>query len=250
MAFLAQSIEHALAVPRVARLERFAVQQLQRIQDRGALLALHAACDPSQRFLGRLIAVLPCDQDAEDRVLGTPVGEMRRQQRRTCRVDVVLDRRVRRQLAANDFQQALRSSLMHDFDGGRHMLAQPGRKRSQLIGRLVLVDFLVAARGGCSLFARASIEAQRAIKCGVAVFQLEEDLVCLLLVLEIRRVERLQEIEVEIAWRLRGRTLVGRPKEQIAAATGAPFPPLDLVFPDAVAGDVGRSIRVLENDAP
>ena len=106
LAFLAQSIEHVLAVARVARLERFAVQQLQRIQDRGALLALHATGNPPQRFLRGLIPVLPCDQNAEDRVLGALVGEVRRQQRRSRGVDVVLDRRVRRQLAANDLQQA------------------------------------------------------------------------------------------------------------------------------------------------
>src|SRR5271155_6146424 len=119
-----------------------------------------------------------------------------------------------------------------------------------MVGCLVFIDFLVAARGRCRLFPRTSIVAQRTIKRGVAILQLEEDLVCLLLVLEIRRVERLKEIEVEVAWGLRGRSLVGSPKEQVTAAAGAPFAPLHLMFPDAVPGDVGRSIGVFENNAP
>ena len=139
---------------------------------------------------------------------------------------------------------------MHDFDGGRHMLAQPGRQRAELIGCLVFIDLLVAARGCRSLFARAGIKAQRAIERVVAVLQLEEDLVRLLLILEVRRVERLQEIEIEITRGLRGRPLVGRAEEQVAAATGTSFPPFDLMFPDAVPGDVGRSIGVFQNNAP
>ena len=139
---------------------------------------------------------------------------------------------------------------MHDLDGGRHVLAQPGRQRAKLIGRLVFIDLLVAARGCRGLFARAGIEAQRAVEGVVAVFQLEEDLVGLLLILEVGRVERLQEIEVEIARRLRRRPLVGSAEEQVAAATGAPLPPLDLMLPDAVARDVRRRIRIFENDPP
>lgn len=70
LAFLAQTVEHVLAIARVARLERFAIKQLQRIQDRGPLLTLHAPGNPSQSFLRGLISVLTCNEDAEDWVLG------------------------------------------------------------------------------------------------------------------------------------------------------------------------------------
>src|SRR5271165_4511084 len=139
---------------------------------------------------------------------------------------------------------------MHDLDGGRHIFTQPGRKLPKLIGCLVFIDFLVAARRRRGLFTRAGIEAQHAVERGIALLQLEEDLVRLLLIFEIRSVERLKEIEIEISWGLRGGPLVGRPEEKVATATGARFAPLDLVFPDSVSGDVGGSIRVLENDAP
>jgi hypothetical protein len=49
---------------------------------------------------------------------------------------------------------------------------------------------------------------------------------------------------------LRRRALIGSPEEQVAAAAGPPFPPLDLVFPDAIAGDIGRSIWIFENNSP
>ena len=94
------------------------------------------------------------------------------------------------------------------------MLPQPGRQRAELIGRLVFVDLLVAARSRRSLFARASIEAQRAIERVVAVLQLEEDLIRLLLILEVRRVERLQEIEVEIAGGCAVDRSLGAPKNR------------------------------------
>ena len=68
------------------------------------MLALHATRDPPKRFLGGLITVLACDQDAEDRVLRALVGEVRRQQRRARGVYVVLHRRVRREFAADDLQ--------------------------------------------------------------------------------------------------------------------------------------------------
>src|SRR3954468_6001780 len=119
-----------------------------------------------------------------------------------------------------------------------------------MVAGLVLIDLLVAAGGGSSLFTRAGIEAQRSVERVVAVLQLEEDLVGLLLILEIGRIERLQEIEIEIACGLRGRALVRSAEEQVPASAGTPFPPLDLVFPNAIAGDVGRGIRVLEDNAP
>src|ERR1700687_3793832 len=113
------------------------------------------------------------------------------------------------------------------------MLAQPGRQRPKLIGCLVFIDFLVAARRCSGLLASASIEAERTVERLVAVLELEKDLVRLLLVLEVGRVKRLQKIEIEIARRLCGGPLVGSSEERVAATPGAPFPPLDLMLPDS-----------------
>ena len=139
---------------------------------------------------------------------------------------------------------------MHDLDRRRHVFAEPRRQGAEMVAGLVLVDLLVAAGGGGGLFTRAGIEAQRPVERVVAILQLEEDLVGLLLVLEVGRVERLQEIEIEVACGLRGRALVRSAEEQVPASARAPFPPLDLVLPNAIAGDVGRGIRVFEDHAP
>ena len=47
----------------------------------------------------------------------------------------------------------------------------------------------------------------------------------LLLILEGRRLERLQEVQVEITRRLRGRAFIGCAKEQITAASGFALAP-------------------------
>ena len=70
-----------LGVARVARLELFAVEQFQSVENCRALLALHAAGDPPQGLLRGLVAVLPRDQNAEDRILRALVGKMGRQGR-------------------------------------------------------------------------------------------------------------------------------------------------------------------------
>ena len=73
----------------------------------------------------------------------------------------------------------------------------------------------------------------------VLLGQLEEDLIGELLVLVMGRLERLQEVEVEVPRRLCGGPLVGGAEEEIAPAGDLVFPPLDLMFPDLVAPDVG-----------
>jgi hypothetical protein len=70
------------------------------------------------------------------------------------------------------------------------------------------------------------------------VRQLEKDLVRELLVVEVRRLERLEEVEVEITRRLGRRAIVGCTEEEIAPASDLVFPPLDLVLPDLMTRDV------------
>ena len=94
--------------------------------------------------------------------------------------------------------------------------------------------------GGC----RGQVEsrrvaAQRFAKLVVGTGQVEEDFVRSLLVLEPRRFVRLNEVEVEIARRYRGGPFVRGAEEQITLACCLARAPLEFVFPDAIAGDVG-----------
>jgi uridylate kinase len=57
----------------------------------------------------------------------------------------------------------------------------------------------------------------------------------LLLVAEARRLERLDEVDVEVALGLGGGPIVRGAEEQVAVAVDAAVLPLDLVLPDLVA---------------
>jgi hypothetical protein len=67
----------------------------------------------------------------------------------------------------------------------------------------------------------------------------------LCLVAEARRLERLDEVDVEVALGLRRGPVVGGAEEQVAVALDAVILPLDLVLPDLVAGDVGGLVGPL-----
>jgi hypothetical protein len=68
--------------------------------------------------------------------------------------------------------------------------------------------------------------------------RLEKYLVRELLVGVVGRLERLQEVQVEVPRRLRRGPLVGGSEEEVAPASDLVLPPLDLVLPDLVAPDV------------
>jgi hypothetical protein len=65
------------------------------------------------------------------------------------------------------------------------------------------------------------------------------------LVAEARRLEGLDEVDVEVPRRLGRRPVVGRAEEQVADALDAALLPLDLVLPDLEAGDVGGLVGPL-----
>ena len=131
---------------------------------------------------------------------------------------------------------------MNDLERGQHVGPQPCHKCLEKSVRLVLVDLLRAGAGRRRHLTSASIEPQRVLELLVAMRQFEKDFIGELLVLEVRRLERLEEVEVEVPWRLRRRTLVGCAEEQVAPAGDLVVPPLDLVFPNLVAPDVGRQV--------
>ena len=79
----------------------------------------------------------------------------------------------------------------------------------------------------------------------IQAFQPEEHLVRPGLAAETRRLKRLNEIDVEVAFGLRRRPIVRGAEKQIAVAIDAVILPLDLVLPDLMAGDVRRLVRAL-----
>jgi len=70
-------------------------------------------------------------------------------------------------------------------------------------------------------------------------FEAQEELVGLLVVDELREVVGLEEVEVEVAWRLGGGSLIWGAHEQVSRAITVFGRPREVVLPDAVAGDVG-----------
>src|SRR5690606_34817884 len=113
--------------------------------------------------------------------------------------------------------------------------------------RLVLVDLLRAAAGRRRHLTSAGVEPKGFVELLVSMDELEEDLIGELLVLEVRRLKRLEKVQVEVPWRLGRGPLVGCAEEEIASAGNFVFPPLDLVFPNLVAPDVGRQVRQFQH---
>jgi hypothetical protein len=71
------------------------------------------------------------------------------------------------------------------------------------------------------------------------VFQTEEHLVVDLVVLEARRIEGLDEVEVKVPLRHGGGSFVGRAEKEVAGARGLVLLPDQFVLPDLVAGHIG-----------
>ena len=73
-------------------------------------------------------------------------------------------------------------------------------------------------------------------------FELEKELITLLLILEAGRIIGLDKVEIEIPfWHRRG-TFIGCPEEKVAGACGHAFLPDQLILPDVVAAFLGRHI--------
>ena len=73
----------------------------------------------------------------------------------------------------------------------------------------------------------------------VRVCQSQEQLVGFLLILEVRHVEGLDKVDVEIPRRYNRGAFVGRAEEQVSKTRGLALQPFEFVLPDFVAGDVG-----------
>jgi len=100
----------------------------------------------------------------------------------------------------------------------------------------------VSRRGG-SKVQSGSVASQRDSKFLIRLFQTQEHLVRFLFVLEVRWVERLDEIEIEVPGRYGGGSLVGCAEKEIALARGFSVQPFQFVLPDPVTRHVGWTVR-------
>ena len=90
-----------------------------------------------------------------------------------------------------------RNALVDDIERCQHVGLQPGNERLEESVSLVLVDLPRTGAGRRSHFPSASVKAQGVLERLVHVGQLEEHFIGKLLVLEVRWLERLEEIQVK-----------------------------------------------------
>ena len=149
-------------------------------------------------------------------------------------------------LALGPFGERLGAPLVGDLEGRGHVLLQPLHQVAQEIRRLGFVGGLGVARGGgCKVQGRGVIP-ERGAEFLVRVRQAQEQLVGFLLVLEMRRVKGLDEVEVEVPRRHGRGSFVGRAEEEVSLARGLALQPFELVLPDLVAGHIGL-VRALHD---
>ena len=123
MALPVHPVEDVSGVLGLMGIESGAVEEAERIEDRGALSGLRRACDPAQRVLGRLSAIAGRDQHGEGGIVRSLVGEMALQADAGDRVDQVakvdaLGRRNPRDIAKGmtlgPFHQRLAAPLVRN----------------------------------------------------------------------------------------------------------------------------------------
>ncbi|GIW56388.1 MAG: hypothetical protein KatS3mg082_2792 [Nitrospiraceae bacterium] len=118
------------------------------------------------------------------------------------------------------------------------MLLQPAHQVPQEPVGLGLVGGLgLTARDGGEVQRRGVVRQRRA-ELFVRAGEAKEHFVGLLLVLEVRRIERLDEVEIEITGRHGGRAFIGGAEEEISLSCRLALQPFQLVLPYPVAGDI------------
>ena len=241
-ALRAQPFDETPRVRRAARVEAVAVEQAQRGEHLRALPRLRLPGDPAEGVPDGLRPAGPRPVRREGRMLGSLVFEVGGERRRARRVhqiahvDLLV---VRRRRDVQPVRERFCPPLAGDLERGRHAPPEPSGQVAEGVFRPGPVDVLRAAGGARCEVERGGAGPQRLPERIVPALEPEEHLVRLLLVLEGGRLVRLEEVEVEVAWRRRGRPFVRRAEEEIAEPRRPARAPLQLVLPDPVAGDVG-----------
>ena len=222
MALGLQAAQNFPGILGTARFDAVAVQHLQCIQHGGGVLGPVAAGQGTKRAADQLLAVRFRDQNGESRVFGRDVGEALAQGQprhdvdHIAKVDALLRpqaRLVAQRYPAQPVLEGFRLALVGHFEGRHLLFLQPLAHGAQEVLCLREVDRLGAAARRRGQIQSGSIQGQKARDLLVAALQAEEQLVGQTVVAELRRVEGLDEVEVEIPVRLGRRPVVGRPEE-------------------------------------
>ena len=260
MPLLLEDVQDVRGVLGAVRIEPLAIEELQGVEHGGRLLGAILSGDDAQGVLCRLLAVLARDEHREVGILGRLVLKVCGQDDagdgvyQVTEVDPLVGSepgQLADGLALGPFHQRLGASLVGHLEGIGHVLEKPAHQVPQDPLGLGLVGGLcVAARGGREIQRRgvvrqrgpklfACLPRRSALRRRQVRGQAKEHFIGLLLVLEVRRIERLDEVEVEITGRHGCRALVGSAEEEISLSCRLVLQPFQLVLPDLVAGDVG-----------
>ena len=213
------------------------------------------AGDGAEGVLRRLRAIAAGDVYRERRVFRRLIREVRCQAdagdgvHQVAEVDALVVGRAGEgadgRAALGPLKKRLGAPLVGHLEGVRHVALQPLHQSAQGFVGLCGVGVLGVAGGRGGQLQGGGVSPERGAEVLVHAGEAEEQLVGLLLVLEARRLERLQEVQVEIPRRHGGGAFVGRAEEQIAVARRLALRPGELVLPDLEAGDV-RFVQTLQ----
>ena len=248
MALLLGDTEDVLGVLGPVGIEPLTVEKLQGIQHRGSLLGAVLSGDGAQGVLRGLGPVRSGDEHREERVFGSlvlencPQTDARGGVHQVAEVDALVGAdagKLPDGLTLDPFGQGLGAPLVGDLEGRGHVLLEPLHEITEEVRCLGLVGGLGVARSGGRKVQGCGIASKRGAELLVRVRQAQEQLLGFLLVLEMRRVKGLDEIEVEVPLRHRCGAFVGCAEEKVSQSRGLAIQPFDLVLPDLVAGHIG-----------
>ena len=115
-----------------------------------------------------------------------------------------------------------------------------------MLGRLPEIRLFLRAGGGRGEFQGGRVELEAFVKGLVFLGEAEENLIREFVVRETRWIERLDEVEIEVARRDGRGTFAGRAEEKVAQAGGLALFPDDFMLPDLPTGEAG-GVRTLED---
>src|SRR5947209_20102061 len=145
-------------------------------------------------------------------------------------------------MALQPLHHLSRNTLMDDIERGQHIDAQPSHERFKESIGFVLVDLPCGSTGRGGHLTSASVKAQFVLELLVHVGQFEENFISELLIIEVRRFERLEKVKIKIPWWLSCRTLIRCSEKQVSPACDLVLSPFNFMLPNLVSPNVGREI--------
>ncbi len=247
--------EDVPGVFRFVRFETLPIEQFQGIENRRGLPGTLLTGNGAQGVLRGLVPVVTGDEHRKGRIFRRLILEMGSQTNAGDGIDHIaeVDALMRvdagqlpDRLALGPIGERSGSPLVGDFEGIGHALLQPLQQVPQKKGCLGLIGGAGMSRRRGGQVQSRSVVPECRTEFIVHVDEPQIHFVRLLLILEVRRIEGLDEIKVKIPRGNGSRTFVGRTEKEISLTRGLALQPLQLVFPDLVTGDVGP-VRTLHD---